>query len=198
MKNISRLIAIIAAQVLCSCSLFADVNNFSPSLNSADSATARAENSKYYWIGTNSGLYLVNKKNKRVFHITAANSSLPSDSVTAIAVRPDGEVYIGTTQGMLRYDNYTFLTVTTENSSLRSNRITALVGTNNGDIYAGTDAGITIFSGSASRSYISSNANSNSILSLKVIGPDSLVADLGHGVQVGIRNRKFMVLVAGD
>lgn len=58
------------------------------------------------WLGTqNSGLYLVSADGtEQLAHFTAANSPLPSDNITCLAIDgTTGEVFIGTDQGIVSY-----------------------------------------------------------------------------------------------
>lgn len=58
------------------------------------------------WIGTQtSGLYLVSADGTELLaHFSAANSPLPSDNITCLAIDgATGEVFIGTDQGMMSY-----------------------------------------------------------------------------------------------
>jgi hypothetical protein len=58
------------------------------------------------WLGTqSSGLYLVSADGtEQLAHFTAANSPLPSDNVTCLAIDgATGEVFIGTDQGIVSY-----------------------------------------------------------------------------------------------
>ena len=61
---------------------------------------------KGLWVGTqDSGLVLFATNGER-YHLTAENSKLPSDDVTALACGPDGETWIGTANaGLMRYSS---------------------------------------------------------------------------------------------
>ena len=97
---------------------------------------------------------MIKKKNGKVFHITRANSIFPSDSITSMTTNEKGEVYIGTQQGMVRYDNYAFLLIQTDNSDLTSNKINSLLCPDGVQIFAGTaDGTLTVFTPAGSRHY---------------------------------------------
>src|SRR5215470_15867789 len=51
---------------------------------------------------------------------------LPSAPVRAVARTPDGYLWIGTDQGLARFDGVRFVTLTTNDTSLGDNRITSL------------------------------------------------------------------------
>ena len=57
------------------------------------------------WIGTKSGIWLFSSDGTQLFnHFTTANSPLPSDNITSIALEPvTGEVFVATDKGMVSY-----------------------------------------------------------------------------------------------
>jgi hypothetical protein len=57
------------------------------------------------WVGTeNSGIYLLSQDGeKQLHHFTAENSSLLSNEITAIKINAEGEVFIGTSLGLVSY-----------------------------------------------------------------------------------------------
>ncbi len=182
-------------QMLLALTVQAKENNLVRYVDSATTITCQAETEKYYWIGTNCGLYMVRKRDKRTYHMTTGNSNFVSDSIGYMVAKDNGEVYIGTQKGLMRYDNYTFLPVTSENSALRSNCITALQCVD-GTVYAGTrDGGITVFYGRQSKTYSGKNAQSATghVIAFQKTG-DSLVALMNDETKIGIRNGQFTVI----
>ncbi len=57
------------------------------------------------WIGTkSSGLFLLSEDgSEQIYHFTVANSPLISNEITALAIKDNGEVFIGTVDGMVSY-----------------------------------------------------------------------------------------------
>src|ERR1700674_4663399 len=51
---------------------------------------------------------------------------LPQDTVRAIAQTDDGYLWLGTDEGLARFDGYDFVTLTKEKARMPSNSITAL------------------------------------------------------------------------
>ncbi len=100
--------------------------------------TAIGESDHYIWVGTNEGLYKINKNNGVRSHFTNKNSRLPHNYVTSIACTKDGKTYIGTMNGILMWDNYAFLLITSENSSIPDNHITALAVDRDDNLWIGT------------------------------------------------------------
>jgi diguanylate cyclase (GGDEF)-like protein len=77
---------------------------------------------------------------------TAWNSSsgLPENSVHAIAQTDDGYVWLGTEEGLTRFDGVRFVTYTYHNSpGLASDYIGVLAASRDGSLWAGTDSGLT-------------------------------------------------------
>lgn len=98
-------------------------------LNFQDSTrfqTAHGENYKYQWNGTNQGLEMINKRNQKINFLTKDNSELPDNYVTGIACMLNGHTYTSTKNGILLWDNYTFLLMNKENTRLPENHIIGL------------------------------------------------------------------------
>lgn len=56
------------------------------------------------WFGTNSGLFVTSADGREeVAKFNVENSPLPSNTITALAVRPNGEVFVGTDRGLMSY-----------------------------------------------------------------------------------------------
>ena len=86
------------------------------------------------WIGTKNGLVLIDSSgNFYVFNSSTTN--LPSNNITCIQIENIGEFqdikWIGTAQGLVRYDNEDWQVFTTSNSQLTGNGITNLKIDNN-------------------------------------------------------------------
>ena len=85
--------------------------------------TAICANDTYIWIGSNMGLIRHNIRTGKEWLLTKENSKLPSNMITCMVCLSDGQTYIGTTNGILIWDNYAFLVINTENSELPENYI---------------------------------------------------------------------------
>ncbi len=71
---------------------------------------------------------------------------LPQDTVRAIAQTQDGYLWIGTSEGLARFDGYDFVTYTRDDGSLPSNSIGTLVAGRSG-LWIGTGGGLAHYSG---------------------------------------------------
>src|SRR5579871_1112366 len=68
---------------------------------------------------------------------------LPQDTIRAITQTPDGYLWLGTDEGLARFDGYDFITFTKDNGSLPSNSITSLLAGHDGNLWIGTPNGLT-------------------------------------------------------
>ena len=68
---------------------------------------------------------------------------LPQDTVRAIVQTADGYLWVGTDEGLARFDGYEFTTFRKGSGDLPSNSITALAATSDGALWIGTPNGLT-------------------------------------------------------
>lgn len=107
--------------------------------------TALAIGEKYIWIGTRHGLYKVSRSTGKTGLFTSSNSKLPSDHISSLALEPDGNLWVGTGSGIMRYDNYSFYVLIPENSNIPDYNISSIAVDKEGNIWLGSaDAGITV------------------------------------------------------
>src|SRR5215831_2552117 len=63
---------------------------------------------------------------------------LPQDTITAITQTTDGYLWLGTDEGVARFDGYDFTIFNKANGALPSNSITALAAAPDGSLWIGT------------------------------------------------------------
>src|SRR5437899_9870410 len=68
---------------------------------------------------------------------------LPQDTIRAIAQTADGYLWLGTDEGLARFDSYEFIIFNKDNGDLPSNSITALSAGAEGSLWIGTANGLT-------------------------------------------------------
>jgi ligand-binding sensor domain-containing protein len=68
---------------------------------------------------------------------------LPQDTIRSIAQTDDGYLWLGTDEGLVRFDGYDFTTFTKDDGALSSNSITALCASHAGALWIGTANGLT-------------------------------------------------------
>jgi len=67
---------------------------------------------------------------------------LPQDTIRAITQTQDGYLWLGTNEGLVRFDGYDFLTYTKEDGDLPNNTVIALTVGHDGVLWIGTLAGL--------------------------------------------------------
>ncbi len=70
---------------------------------------------------------------------------LPQDTIRAITQTKDGYLWLGTDEGLARFDGYEFVVFNKSNGNLPDNSITALAAANDGGLWIGTANGLTQF-----------------------------------------------------
>ena len=78
---------------------------------------------------------------------------LPQDTIRAIAQTADGYLWLGTEEGLARFDGYEFTIFDKRDGGLPSNYVTALAATADGALWIGTAAGLTEYRDRRFRTY---------------------------------------------
>ncbi len=130
-----------------------------------------------------------------------SGQGLPQNSVLSIAQTPDGYLWLGTEEGLVRFDGVRF-TVFDKHSTpgLLHNQIIALLVDHRGDLWIGTNGGgLSRFSKGNFTAYTSRNGLSNdSILSLFEDKAGVLWVGTDGGGLVRLENGKFHVFSKAD
>ena len=71
---------------------------------------------------------------------------LPQDTIRAITQTQDGYLWLGTNEGLSRFDGNEFVTFTKDDNSLPGNAVTHLVASQTGALWIGTAGGLTRYS----------------------------------------------------
>jgi signal transduction histidine kinase/ligand-binding sensor domain-containing protein len=77
--------------------------------------------------------------------IWTQEQGLPQDTIRAIAQTADGYLWLGTDEGLARFDGYDFVIFNKDNGDLPSNSITALSAGADGSLWIGTADGLTCY-----------------------------------------------------
>ena len=123
---------------------------------------------------------------------------LPQDTIRAIVQTTDGYLWLGTDEGLARFDGYEFVVFNKDRGNLPTNSITALAAGTDGSLWIGTGVGLTRYKDKRFRTY-----------TVKDGLPDDTIADLlvDHtgalwmvaGVDLAkFENEKFAVFKAGQ
>ena len=78
---------------------------------------------------------------------------LPQDTIRAIAQTTDGYLWLGTDEGLARFDGYEFAVFNKDKGDLPSNSITALAAAPDGSLWIGTTGGLACYHGRHFRIY---------------------------------------------
>jgi len=78
---------------------------------------------------------------------------LPQDAIHAITQTTDGFLWLGTDEGLARFDGYEFLSFNREHGALRSNSISALAAGKDGALWIGSRSGLTRYKDSTFKTY---------------------------------------------
>jgi sugar lactone lactonase YvrE len=91
-------------------------------------------------------------------YYTTRSSSLPSDSVRALAIDQEGRVWAGTEAGLARFADGNWTTYNVANSGLADNLIRALAVDHDGRVWVGTENGVSVLQGETWSSYTIANS----------------------------------------
>jgi len=72
---------------------------------------------------------------------------LPQDTIRTIAQTKDGYLWLGTDEGLARFDGYDFTVFNKENGALPSNTVSALCASADGSLWIGTPGGLSVYRG---------------------------------------------------
>ena len=122
------------------------------------------------WVGSSLGLAKINKATEQITIFNKGNSSLPVNFIQAIAIDSSKNKWIGTTNGLVKFDDNNWSVYTTSNSGLPSNSIYAIEVDTSKNIWIGTAAGLVKYDGATWTVYNTSNSGllSNYIRSISI------------------------------
>ncbi len=94
------------------------------------------------WIGTNSGLAILDKSRTEIQLYSNEDSALPAARITSIAQSRDGTYWIGTFFGLTKARRSYFTKYTEEDFGLSNASVNAFAMSGDGSIWVGTDDGL--------------------------------------------------------
>ena len=94
------------------------------------------------WIGTNSGLAILDKNRTNIQIYSNEDSALPAARITSITQTRDGTYWVGTYFGLTKARRSYFAKYTVENFGLSNPSVNAFARTGDGSIWVGTDDGL--------------------------------------------------------
>ena len=120
---------------------------------------------------------------------------LPQESVHAITKTPDGYIWLGTEEGLVRFDGARFVVFNRKNTpALRHNRVDVLLTGRDGTMWIGTNAGLTNFSAGKFTTYTTQDGlGGDYILALCESRDGSLWISSRGGTVTHLREGSFTV-----
>jgi signal transduction histidine kinase/ligand-binding sensor domain-containing protein len=122
---------------------------------------------------------------------------LPQDTIRAIGQTTDGYLWLGTDEGLARFDGYDFTVFTKETSKLPSNTITALCAGPNGSLWIGTGAGLTLYENQDFHNYSTKDGLPDDTIIQVFLDHTGTVWIVSGTDLVKFDGHKFTVLAAG-
>jgi uncharacterized protein (TIGR02145 family) len=149
------------------------------------------EESNFMWVGTSGGLVKINKLTNSSIFYNITNSGLPGNHVYSIAIDSLGNKWIGTGNGLAKFDGTTWTVYNDSNSGLPGNEITSIAidGSGNKWIGAGED-GLTKFDGTSWTDY-------NQMFGLRNYGITSIAIDNSGTIWIGLLEEGGLVKFDG-
>ena len=142
-----------------------------------------------------------NKPIRQYIHqVWQTPQGLPQNSVLAIAQTPDGYLWLGTEEGLARFDGLRFVVFDKHTSGLNSNMIRALMVDNHANLWVGTNSGgVSCLKNGKFSAYTSSNGlPNNSVLALYQDKSGAIWIGTDGGGLVRFQDGKFRVFTTAD
>lgn len=92
-------------------------------------------------------------------------SGLPQDAINAIVQTADGHLWLGTDEGLVRFNGYEFTVFDKDTAMLPSNMIRTLAAGRDGALWIGTNNGLVRYKDSEFRVYLARNGQSDTAVS---------------------------------
>ncbi|NLT50639.1 MAG: T9SS type A sorting domain-containing protein [Ignavibacteria bacterium] len=105
------------------------------------------EDGDFLWLATDGGLVKYEKSTGNKVFYNRSNSNLPYNYVTSVAVEGNGNIWIGTWDGLSMFDGDVFTNYYSYTSDLPNDRISSLAFDHSGNLWIGTLRGIAKFDG---------------------------------------------------
>ena len=119
---------------------------------------------------------------------------LPQDNVRAIAQTPDGYLWLGTDEGLARWDGYEFTVFDKAGGSLPANSIEALAAAPDGSLWIGTSDGLARMRGGSFRTYTTADGLADNRVSKLFIDRSGVVWALAGASLSRFENGRFAAI----
>ena len=124
---------------------------------------------------------------------------LPQNSVLALAQTPDGHLWLGTEEGLVRFDGVRFTIFDKHTAALQNNVIRALLVDREKRLWIGTEGGLSCYSGGKFTAFTTRNGlSNNSILALYEDHNGALWIGTDGGGLIRFQDGNFQVFTKRD
>lgn len=123
---------------------------------------------------------------------------LPQDTIRAITQTTDGYLWLGTDEGLARFDGYEFKVFDKDAGQLPSNSIIALAPGLSGDLWIGTGAGLVHYQNNQFRVYTQQQGLPENTVTQLVADPDGSLWIVSGIYLCRLQNEKFTTFAAAD
>jgi signal transduction histidine kinase/streptogramin lyase len=122
---------------------------------------------------------------------------LPQDTIRAIAQTKDGYLWLGTDEGLARFDGYEFTVFTKANGDLPTNSVQTLATASDGSLWIGTSAGLVHYNDHRFRTYGMPQGLPDSNVSMVYVDHSDTVWIVAGVSLCRLRNDRFQVYQPG-
>ena len=118
-------------------------------------------------------------------------AGLPQDTIRAIAQTPDGYLWLGTDEGLARFDGYDFVVYDRASGALPDNSVIALSAARDGSLWVGTQGGLTRYYDGHFRTYTKKDGLPDDTVISLCADPKGGVWIVADAALVRFQNEKF-------
>lgn len=122
---------------------------------------------------------------------------LPQDTIRAICQTTDGYLWLGTDEGLARFDGYEFTVFNKDHTSLPANSITALAAGQDGSLWIGTSGGLALYKDKQFHAYTTKNGLPDETISGLMVDHNGVLWIVAGVDLLSFDGRQFTLLAAG-
>ncbi len=126
----------------------------------SNKVNAIVEDANFVWTG-GSGLVKIKKTDGSKTYFLPSNSGLPTNAINDLAMDSNGNLWIASTKGLIKYDGENWELFNQDNSELSNSYLSCVATEDNGDIWVAGYDFISRFDGSDFENFNSGNSNFN-------------------------------------
>lgn len=130
--------------------------------------------------------------------IWSEQQGLPQDTINAIAQTKDGYLWLGTNEGLARFDGYEFLVFNKSQGDLPSDSVKALTVGGDGSLWIGTASGLVRFIGAKRQTYTTANGLPNNAIDELCVDHTGVLWIAAGGALAFFEGSKFYAFPPGN